>query len=346
VSRTRVLVVSAMRNEGPYLLEWLAHHIAAGVSDFLIYSNDCEDGSDAMLGLLHAAGVVEHVPQPGGPKVQWRALKDAETREQCRAADWIAVMDCDEFINLRKPLDSIPQLVSQLGEAEAITLPWRLFGSSGAVRASDAPTTGRFTRAAPQPCAYPVAASFFKTLFRRKSRFHRLGIHRPRQRDPGRHGAALWVDGSGQPLPESFALNEARINLYGLSPATDLVQLNHYSLRSAEEFMVKRARGLPNRGRALDMAYWVERNLGAEEDRSIERMAAGTTAALGQLRAIPGLSALEVAARRWHREKFAALMQDRAEWQLFGRLLMVPEAQPLAPALARELLALYRGKNG
>ncbi|PKP84385.1 MAG: hypothetical protein CVT80_08490 [Alphaproteobacteria bacterium HGW-Alphaproteobacteria-2] len=246
-----------MRNEGPYLLEWLAHHIAAGVSDFLIYSNDCEDGSDAMLGLLHA-------------------------------------------------------LVSQLGEAEAITLPWRLFGSSGAVRASDAPTTGRFTRAAPQPCAYPVAASFFKTLFRRKSRFHRLGIHRPRQRDPGRHGAALWVDGSGQPLPESFALNEARINLYGLSPATDLVQLNHYSLRSAEEFMVKRARGLPNRGRALDMAYWVERNLGAEEDRSIERM----------------------------------VMQDRAEWQLFGRLLMVPEAQPLAPALARELLALYRGKNG
>lgn len=346
MSRTRVLVVSAMRNEGPYLLEWLAHHLAAGVSDFLIYSNDCEDGSAAMLDSLHAAGVVEHVPQPGGPKVQWRALKDAEPRERCRGADWIAAMDCDEFINLRNPLRDISQLVSQIGNAEAITLPWRLFGSGGAARTRNAPTAERFIRAAPQPCTYPVAASFFKTLFRRDSRFHRLGIHRPRQRDPGRHGAALWVDGSGQPLPESFALNEARINLYGLPPATDLVQLNHYSLRSAEEFMVKRARGLPNRSRPLDMAYWVERNLGTAEDRSIERMAAGTTAALGQLRAIPGLTALEEAARRWHRRKFAALMQDRAEWQLYGRLLMVPEAQPPTPALARELLALYRGKNG
>ncbi len=346
MSGARVLVIGTMRNEGPYLLEWLAHHRAAGVSDFLIYSNDCEDGSGAMLGLLHAAGVIEHVPQPGGPKVQWRALKDAETRERRRRADWIAVIDCDEFINLRSPLNNIPQLVSQLGEAEAITLPWRLFGSGGAVRAGDAPTTERFTRAAPQPCAYPVAASFFKTLFRRDSRFNRLGIHRPRQRDPGRHGAALWVDGSGKPLPESFALKETRINLYGLPPATDLAQLNHYSLRSAEEFMVKRARGLPNRDRAVDMAYWVERNLNAEEDHSIAHMAAGTAAALDQLRAIPGLAALEDAARRWHREKFAALMQDRAEWQLFGRLLMVPAAQPLAPALARELLALYQGGDG
>lgn len=346
MSGLRVLVISTMRNEGPYLLEWLAHHIAAGVSDFLIYANDCEDGSDAMLDRLHAAGIIEHVPQPGGPKVQWRALRDAGGRARYREADWITVIDCDEFINLRKPLRDISQLVSQLGEAEAITLPWRLFGSGGAARATDAPTAGRFTRAAPQPCAYPVAASFFKTLYRRDSRFQRPGIHRPRQRDPGRHGAARWVDGSGQPLPEGFALNEARINLYGLPSATGLVQLNHYSLRSAEEFMVKRARGLPNRGRALDMAYWVERNLGAAEDRSIARMAAGTAATLADLRAIPGLAALEDAARRWHREKFAALMQDRDEWQLYGRLLMVPEAQPLAPATARGLLALHRGDDG
>lgn len=346
MSPPRILAITAMRNEGPYLLEWLAHHRAAGISDFLIYSNDCEDGTEAMLDRLAGAGVLRHHRQPGGPNVQWRALKDAEAQPETRAADWITVIDCDEYINLRSPLGDIPQMLSQLGNAEAITLPWRLFGSGGAVRAGDAPTTERFTRAAPAPCAYPVAASFFKTLFRRAGRFHRLGIHRPRQRDPARHGPAVWVDGSGAALPEGFAANQARINLHGLPPASALVQLNHYSLRSAEEFMVKRTRGLPNRGRALDLAYWVERNLNTIEDRSIARMAEGTRAALRDLRAIPGLAALEAAARGWHRSRFTALMGDRAEWQLFGRLLMVPAAQPLPPALARALMAAYQGGDG
>ncbi len=46
-----------MRNEGPYILEWLAHHRAIGVRDALIYSNDCDDGSDALLDLLAGAGM-------------------------------------------------------------------------------------------------------------------------------------------------------------------------------------------------------------------------------------------------------------------------------------------------
>jgi len=32
----RVLCVSTIRNEGPYLVDWVAHHRAAGVTDFLI----------------------------------------------------------------------------------------------------------------------------------------------------------------------------------------------------------------------------------------------------------------------------------------------------------------------
>lgn len=346
MSAPRILAISTMRNEGPYLPEWLAHHIGAGVSDFLIYSNDCEDGTDAMLDALAAAGVVEHVRNPGGARVQWRALQDAGRRAVTAAADWIMVIDADEFVNLRAPLDTLGDLVAAVGDAEAVVLPWRLFGSGGAARAGPAATTTRFTRAAPQPCAYPVAASFFKTLYRREGRFHRPGIHRPRQPDPARHGPARWVDGSGRRLPAGFAAHQERISTYGLPPASALVQLNHYSLRSAEEFMVKRTRGLPNRGRALDLGYWVERNLNAETDASIARMAPQTARAMAGLLAIPGLAALHEQARAWHGARFAALMGERAEWQFYGRLLLAGPSAPLPAAQARALFDLHAGGEG
>ena len=40
----RTLIVTCMKNEGPFILEWLAYHRMIGVDDFLIYTNDCDDG--------------------------------------------------------------------------------------------------------------------------------------------------------------------------------------------------------------------------------------------------------------------------------------------------------------
>ena len=73
-----VLILTSVRNEAPHLLEWIAHHRAMG-ADFLIFSNDCEDGTDTLLDALDAAGTLRHVRTPEGDKPpQWRALKAAE----------------------------------------------------------------------------------------------------------------------------------------------------------------------------------------------------------------------------------------------------------------------------
>ena len=51
-------IVTTMKNEGPFLLEWIAYHRAIGVSDFLVYTNDCTDGTDRMLKLLQKKNIV------------------------------------------------------------------------------------------------------------------------------------------------------------------------------------------------------------------------------------------------------------------------------------------------
>ena len=51
----RATALRGVKNEGAFLVEWLAHHRACGFSDFLVYSNDCSDGTDLMLDRLAVA---------------------------------------------------------------------------------------------------------------------------------------------------------------------------------------------------------------------------------------------------------------------------------------------------
>ncbi|MEM8752397.1 MAG: glycosyltransferase family 2 protein, partial [Pseudomonadota bacterium] len=56
----RRLIITSMKNEGPHIVEWVAYHRVIGFTDFLVYTNDCEDGTDAMLDRLQAMGVLAH----------------------------------------------------------------------------------------------------------------------------------------------------------------------------------------------------------------------------------------------------------------------------------------------
>ena len=62
--RGRAAIVTCMKNEGPFILEWLAYHRAIGFDDFLVYTNDCTDGTDTMLDALQARGIVQHRDNP------------------------------------------------------------------------------------------------------------------------------------------------------------------------------------------------------------------------------------------------------------------------------------------
>jgi len=339
----RVLGVSCLRDEGANLLHWLAHHRAAGITDWLLFTNDCADGTDTLLDLLQGAGIVTHLRSavPEGKTPQWSALRQAGSHPAMGAADWVAVIDCDEYLNLRAPLDTVQDLIAAC-DADAIVLPWRLFGHAGHAMRPPVPPTQAFTRAIPEDALYPALARFFKTLFRRKA-FRAPGVHRPK---PAKDRVAAWVDGSGTPLPGDFAQG-GRIMLWGAPLATDRVQLNHYSVRSAEEFVAKAARGLPNHtDKPVDLTYWVERNFNTVPDDSIARMAPATAAELDRLRALPGVARAEAASLDWHRATFRRALQDPATVKLYGRLLLATTSTPPDPETARTLIRLFQQGGG
>ena len=330
----QAVIVTSVKNEAPFLLEWLAHHRALGFAHFLVFSNDCADGTDTMLDRLAERGWLTHIrndgPHPQGP--QWAALKAADRHPVVAQADWLLCADVDEFVNIRVGDHTLPALMAALPPTDAIALTWRMFGNAGVVEYQDAPVSETFTRAAPATLGWPWRAQMFKTLFRNDGSFGKLGVHRPRDPRPDR--PPRWCDGSGRDATADLAggrlFSDYRQNNYGL------VQINHYALGSMESYLVKADRGRANRqADRFDLGYWVERNLCEAEDRTI--LSLDSTDLRAELHADPVLGPLHRAGVVWRKERFAQLMaQD--DWRaLFARLLMTPPSRTLGPQLAARL---------
>lgn len=319
----RTAIVTTMKNEGPFILEWLAYHRAIGVDDFLIYTNDCSDGTDTMLEMLQAKGIVQHRVNPWVPggelKPQHAALQAAESEPVMMNCGWGICMDVDEFIDIKIGDGTLSALYAAMGDANMISLTWRLFGNSEVHPYEDRFLIEQFTRCAPEIVRKPHQAWGFKTLFRNIEIYKKLGVHRPKGLKPDLWNQVRWLNGSGKPLPKEMFRNGWRSTLetYGY----DWVQLNHYAVRSAESFLVKRDRGRVNHvDRDQGLNYWFRMNHNADEDRSIQRMILAARAEFDRLMADPDIRAAHAFSVKCHRDKIAQLMATENYQRFYAEL--------------------------
>lgn len=318
----RTAIVTCMKNEGPFILEWLAYHQAIGVQNFLVYTNDCTDGTDDMFDLLQAKGLLQHRENPfkgTDLKPQHAALQAAEDEETLQSADWAICMDVDEFLNIKVGDGTLAALYDAVGDANMISCTWRLFGNSDRHTFEDIPTIAQFDRCAEEYSPKPHQAWGFKTLFRNNGIFKKMGVHRPKGLRPQLWDQIKWVNGSGKPIPREEYRNAWRstTDTYGY----DLVSLNHYAVRNAESFLVKRDRGRVNHvDRDQGLAYWFRMNNNATEDRSIMRRIPMMEEKLAALMADPEIAAQHNACVAAHRAKIDELRAQPAQQDFFEAL--------------------------
>ena len=335
----RITAVTCVKNEGPFLLEWVAYNRLLGVTDFLIYSNDCSDGTDALLDALAPWGVV-HLPNPAkGRNYQMEALKHAAAQPVVRQADWVWVADVDEFLNIHAGDHTIPALIAACGDPQAISVSFQFFANDGVERFEDRPVIEQFSRSHNPDLWCAESAIEVKTLVRNDFPLHYFGAHRPFHRVTDGAAPPRWTDGSGRPVPQKFlvAANTRRIRKFPAAGARRHATLNHYALRSLDSYLVKNDRGDVNReGRAFDDTYWRERNDPAFEDRSIQRHLPSLETALGEMKAGP-LGALHDEAVRRHRAKRDTLLAQPAYAEMRAHLKALPALPPGELELMREL---------
>ena len=318
------LIVACMKDEAPYLLEWIAHHRAVGFDSFLIYTNNCSDGTEALLSRLDTLGIVHHRDNDGwtGQSPQQHALDSAMSDPVFQNAAWVAHIDVDEFVNVRCDNGTIQDVMARVPDATGIAMTWRLFGHNGVTRFDDRFVTEQFDTCAPKFCPKPHTAWGFKTLFRNDGAYAKLSCHRPNKPDPAAMDKLAWVNGSGRPMGRDVIRNGWRSSRRTIG--YDLVQLNHYALRSAEGWLIKRQRGRAlHVDRSIGLNYWIRMDWGDVQDVTIQRNLPRVRAEYDRLMQDPEVARLHRAGVDWHRAKAKELRNTPEFADLYAQILEI-----------------------
>ena len=338
----RITAVTCVKNEGPFLLEWIAFQRLLGVTDFLFYSNDCTDGTDLLLDALADAGWLTHLPNPAeGRNYQMEALKDAAHQPVVSSADWVWIADVDEFLNIHVGDHTIPALIDACGDPQAISVTFQFFANGDVDAFTDTPVIEQFRWCHNPDLWCGESAIEVKSLIRQDFPLQYYGAHRPffKKKLPPRK-RPRWTDGSGRDVPHRFlvAANPRRIRRFPARGARDFATLNHYALRSLDSYLVKNDRGDVNREhRHFDDTYWRERNDAGWEDLSIQRYVPALKAEIAALKRLPKVAELHETAVRLHKAKRDELMAQPAYQQMYAQLKAAPKLPPQEEALLAEL---------
>ena len=334
------VIVGCMKNEAPYILEWVAYHRSIGVDNFLIYTNGCEDGTDEILGRLQSLGILHHRLNDDwkGKSPQQYALNLALKEPVIKQADWLIHIDVDEFINVRCGNGTLDDFLDQVGDATSVAMTWRLFGHNGVERLEDRPVIEQFDTCAPKFCPKPHTVWGFKTMLRNNGAYAKLSCHRPNKLDPDWKDRVRWVNGSGADITAEMAERGWRSSMRSIG--YDLLQLNHYALRSAESFLIKRQRGRAlHVDRSIGLNYWIRMDWSVHRDQTIKRNLPRLNAEMADLMADPVLRDWHQKGLAWHRAKAHELRQTDEFRDLFERVQQIElsEAERVAYSLALDM---------
>lgn len=334
----QVTAVSMMKDEGPYVIEWIAHHLAIGFSDLVVYTNDCSDGTDDMLIRLEELGLCHHRRNviPEGIRPQPSALNYAQDEPVVQQSDWVLVFDADEFLSIKYGDGTLDDLIAaaKAQGANGIVVTWRIFGSGGVVDWSRAPVSEQYLWAAPQTWNKGWGV---KTLFTFSADKWKLGIHRPKMKakwvETEFPDQVKWLNGSGREMEDYFKFRGWRS--ITRTVGYDWVQLNHYAVKSVDSYAIRKMRGnVNNKADKYNSDYWSLQDRNEIRDETMLRYSEVRNKIIAQLLEDPVLNRLHFAALARAENRLAELRQTEAYHQLVADLAKA-SAVPITQIVAK-----------
>ncbi len=287
--RVRHILISSMKDEGPYILEWVAHHLVLGFDRICIASNDCSDGSERLLAALDRAGYLSHVPNllKPGEIPQHAGYAAIRARAGIDATEWLMMLDADEFLNVHAGSHRVGDLTGQAAAAvDVIALNGMCF--TGAPEVNWQP--GRICPRFAHRLAVGHRANFaLKSLTRDPGRFNGIHNHSLVGFQGDRVLRVMRGDGGCYDLEPGVPLWKQLRHDAVRPVAHDLAQYNHYPVKTRDAFLLRQARGrgavpetTADKVRHTD-GYFAERSVPDAEDRSIDRYGAAVAALMAEM---------------------------------------------------------------
>ncbi|WP_020181369.1 glycosyltransferase family 2 protein [Methylopila sp. M107] len=234
-ARKKVFLITAMRNEAPYILEFVAHYQLLGFDALYFATNDSTDDTLFILRSLEAAGclrVFEHTdsnkPQRHGNRLCLKKIREEHT-------DFFALnADADEFLVLYKH-DDIVDYANSLSAFDVVVVNWKFFGSDGHLTRPKGLVVENYLH---HGDAAHQGSRGVKSMAQFPGRVLRVGVHYPLF-DDVEAAKACYSDGVAFPAETAGV----RPGETGVEPHYDGASIHHYGLKSWDEFLIRRARG-------------------------------------------------------------------------------------------------------
>ncbi len=314
------LVISTMKDEGPFILEWIAYYLSIGFTHFIVNSNDCSDGTEKILRRCEELGFLKHINNPGPWKLGPQASAYAKAMEApwYKEAEWILVCDADEYLDIRIGDGTLDDLFQALPHADGFAATWQLFGHNGVVEFEDRFVVEQFTRAGELGAVVPQNLRAFKSLIRNNGSYRTIDTHRPRGPIRGKTENFFWVDGDGDPLPPAMRRRGWGYSTTGAAFGRNLFRMNHYAVKSIESYLMKRLRGDVNttvfhpKMEATGQAYWHLHCHNEVQETSILSKVQRLREIHDRLRADSVLSELHEEAVVFHKSRIATIKNSDA----------------------------------
>jgi len=244
-------VCAIAKNEGAYFKEWIEWHVAQGVEKFYIYNNESTDNTHEALQPYITSGLVEY-NFIAGKRKQTTAYNHC-LKQYRYDARWIAFIDLDEFIVPIKT-KSIPEFLKPFEGFAAVEINWLCYGSGGDKTRMPGGVMERF-----RTHSHPNSQlnRHIKSIVNPRLALNFLSSHHPTLLSG--HAA----DTNGHKVRKYFFQRE---------PLHDKIRINHYAVKSFEEFLEKKARG---RGMSLSQRGLDYFNLFDQNDVNEDEKEAG-----------------------------------------------------------------------
>jgi hypothetical protein len=238
-----IAIVCIVKNECDYILEWLAYYRAVlGINNFIIADNVSDDGTSQLLEALDQSKIIKRIHFP---RIEMERGIQADAynyilKEYGSQYDYMAFVDADEFIvnNTGVNFNRLLKNIAGKGDAGAIALNWRNFGSSGNYYQTQQLVIERFVWASRPEHKYN---HHIKSIIK-PSAIREMFIHHAHLKK-GKYyydldGKTLFVDS----ITDQQELGEGHVSPFSKAIKNHDLYVAHYVVKSKDEHMTKKAK--------------------------------------------------------------------------------------------------------
>ena len=217
-----IMICAILKNETPYLIEWIDHHLKIGVEYFVLYDNNSTIPAKKTLDAYIKKGIVKvldcKITNTPHLKAYTHCLYNMHDR-----TDWIAYIDIDEFIVLKKHHD-IHSFLKDYDDYAGVCLNWVIYTANNHISKPEGLVMQNYTEPTPDD---------FSPNRHVKSIVHPGGVN------------TICSSHYPQYADDYYGVNEK----YVFVPqawsdfSNEVAQINHYFTKSFEEWLEKIGRG-------------------------------------------------------------------------------------------------------